>query len=111
MHAIGEAVRMRQLPGELDDSCLFYTVDARCAGAARQQAKNPCARRNVQDDIAGTNDGTNRARQRLDAVPVANELAMFVELDGHFTTSSDATAARSETHPHHSATTTVAEGT
>jgi hypothetical protein len=51
-----------------------------------------------QDDIARTNDRANRARQRLDAVLVANELAMFVELDGHFTTSSNA-AARSETHP------------
>ena len=111
MHAIGEAVRTCQLPRELDDSCLLYTVDAGRAGAAREQTKNPCARRNVEDDIAWADDGTNRARQCVDAVLVANELAMFVELDGHLTTSSDAIAARSETHLHHSTSTAVADRT
>jgi hypothetical protein len=65
--AIAEAVDAGELARQFDDAADLDGVDAARSGLTGEQAENACSRRQVEDDIAGLNRGSERRLEGIEA--------------------------------------------
>ena len=101
VEAIGVSVGPRDGAGEAGDGFGFDGIDAGRAGAAREQAQDAGARREIDDDVAAPHGFSQGALVALDARPVGEVAPVLVNDQGQGGLA--IRRRRSEAHPFHRA--------